>query len=175
MPFRPLLILAGALLLPSVGLSQKVRYDYDHGANFMNFHTYRLVKIANNPDVNQLTDQRIVAALEEELAKKGLRKVDMGGDLLVGYQAALTHETQYTTFNDGFGYYGYGGGFGTSTTTASTIPIGALTVDMMDPAKKQLVFRVNATDTLSDKPEKNAKKITKAMQKMFDKYPPKQK
>lgn len=175
MPFRPIPILAAALLLPSVGLCQKVRTDWDHGADFTKFKTYRLVKIADNPDLNQLSDQRIMAALEEELAKKGLRKVDTGGDVLVGYQAALSHETQYTTFNDGFGYYGYGGGFGTSTTTASTIPIGALTIDMMDPAKKQLVFRANATDTLSDKPDKNAKKIKKAMQKIFDKYPPKEK
>ncbi len=132
-----------------------------------------MVKIADNPDVSQLSDQRITAALEEELAKKGLRKVDTGGDLLVGYQGAISHETQYTTFNDGAGYYGWGGGFGTSTTTATTIPIGALTVDMMDPTRKQLVFRVTATDSLSDKPDKNAKKIKKAMEKMFDKYPPK--
>ena len=29
------------------------------------------------------------------------------------------------------------------TTTASTIPVGALTVDMFDPGRKQLVFRGN--------------------------------
>src|SRR5262245_30665857 len=121
MPLRPLFILAGALLLPSIGLSQKVRSDYDHGADFTKFHTYRLVKIADNPQVNQLTDQRIIAALEENLAKRGLMKVETGGDLLVGYQGSVTTETQYTTFNDGAGYYGWGAGFGTSTTTASTI------------------------------------------------------
>lgn len=175
MPLRPLFLLAGALLLPSIGLSQKVRFDYDHGADFSRYKTYRMVKIAENSQVNQLTDQRILSALEENLAKRGLMRVETGGDLLVGYQGSVTTETQYTTFNDGFGYYGWGAGFGTSTTTASTIPIGSLTVDMMDPARKQLVFRVTASDTMSDKPEKNAEKIQKAVKKMMEKFPPKQK
>ena len=60
-----------------------------------------------------------------------------------------------------------------STTTATAIPVGGLTVDMLDPTAKQLVWRGTASGTLSDKPEKNAQKITKAMQKIFDKYPPK--
>jgi len=36
---------------------------------------------------------------------------------------------------------------------------------MFDPARKQLVFRGTASGTLSDKPEQNAKKISKAMEK----------
>jgi len=35
------------------------------------------------------------------------------------------------------------------------------------------VFRGTASGTLSDKPEQNAKKISKAMEKIFEKYPPK--
>lgn len=62
-----------------------------------------------------------------------------------------------------------------STTTAQNIPVGTLAIDMLDPANKQLVFRGTASDTLSDKPEKNADKIQKAVKKIFDKYPPKAK
>ena len=64
MPFRPLSILAAALLLPSVGLCQKVRTDWDHGADFTKYKTYRLVKIADNPDVSQLADHFIRDASE---------------------------------------------------------------------------------------------------------------
>jgi hypothetical protein len=35
-----------------------------------------------------------------------------------------------------------------------------------------LVWRGTASDTVSDKPEKNEKKIQKAAEKMFKKYPP---
>lgn len=165
-------LFAAVALLPSLAQAQKVRFDYDHGTNFTMFHTYRMVKIADNPAVNQLYDQRILSAIEEELAKKGLRRVEEGGDVLVGYQASVDKQTQYTTFNNGAGP-GWGWGSGISTTTSSTIPVGALMIDIMDPSKKQLIWRGTATDTLSDKPEKNTEKINKAVKKMFDKYPPK--
>jgi Domain of unknown function (DUF4136) len=56
---------------------------------------------------------------------------------------------------------------------SNTIPKGTLIVDLMDPNQKQLIFRGIATDTLSDKPEQNAKKIDSAVRKIFEKYPPK--
>lgn len=176
------LFAAAAVLLPSVTFAQKVRTDYAHGTDFTKFKTYKWVKISENPDVSQLADQRIVAAVDAELAKEGLTKTQDNPDLLVGYQAAVTRETQLNTFTSDtggpYGYgarWGYGWGSSTSTTTTSTILNGTLVVDMLDPHAKQLVFRGIATDTLSDKPEKNAKKIQKAAQKIFEKYPPKEK
>jgi len=103
MSTRTALVVMAALGFSSLGFAQKVRFDFDHGTDFAKFRTYRLVRTADNPTVNQLAGQRIVAALEEELAKKGLKKVDTGGDMLVGYQASVSRQTQYTTFNDGFG------------------------------------------------------------------------
>lgn len=160
------------LLLSFSASAQKVRTDYDHSADFSKYKTYQLVKIAVNPEISQLTEERITNALEQELAKKGFTKVDTGGDVLVGYQASVEKEREFTTFNSGVGP-GWGWGGGVSTTTESSIPVGGLTVDMMDPAQKQLIFRATVTETLSDKPEKNAEKIQKSMQKIFDKYPPK--
>jgi hypothetical protein len=181
MRFRLTLVFAGLLAVPSLSLAQKVNFDYDHGANFSMFHTYRLIRVGDNPAISQLYDQRIQAAMEEELSKKGLRRVQTGEDVVVAYQGAVGHETQYTTFNNGFGpSWGwgpgyYGGGSSISTTTATNIPTGQLTVDIFDPAKKQLLWKGTASDTLSDKPDKNNKKIQKAVQKLFDKYPPKEK
>ena len=148
------LFVTATILLPSVTVAQKVRTDYAHGTDFSKFKTYKWVKISDNPD------------------------------LLVGYQAAVTNQTQLNTYTSdmGGGAYGYGarwgygwGGSSTSTTTSSTIRNGTLVLDMMDPHQKQLIFRGVATDTLSDKPEKNIKKIQKAATKIFEKYPPKPK
>ena len=66
----------------------------------------------------------------------------------VGYQAAVSQEKEWNTYNMGggpgwgygAGWYGYGAG-GTSTTTSTTIHVGTLGVDMYDPAAKQLVWR----------------------------------
>ncbi len=178
------LFVTAAILLPSISVAQKVRTDYAHGTDFSKFKTYKWVKISDNPDLNQLMDQRIKEAFVAQLGKEGLTESEENPDLLVGYQAAVTHQTQLNTYTSdmGGGAYGYGarwgygwGGSSTSTTTSSTIRNGTLVLDMMDPHQKQLIFRGVATDTLSDKPEKNVKKIQKAVTKIFEKYPPKDK
>ena len=46
-------------------------------------------------------------------------------------------------------------------------------VDLIESKEKKLVWRGVGTDTVSDNPEKNEKKINNAAKKMFEKYPPK--
>jgi hypothetical protein len=172
---------AACLFLPSLAIAQKVRTDYDHAANFEKYKTYKWVKVETSAQVNQLAAQRITNAIDAALAKAGLTKSEDNPDLLVDYQAAVTNKTQLTTYSSGGGpgwgwgpRYSYGwGSSGISTTTSSTVPVGTLAVDLMDPQQKQLVFRGVVTDTLSDKPEKNTQKIQKAVAKIFEKYPPK--
>ena len=178
--------LAGwVLLLPGVLFAQKVEVDYAHGDNFSKYKTYTWAKEPNVESPNQLVEQRIVSNVDEVLAKKGLKRVDSGGDLMVAYQSSVTKQTQLTTMTSGMGGgwgpgpgwrrgWAYGGGSAISTTTASTIPVGTLVIDLLDPNEKQLVFRGVATDTLSSNPEKNTKKLVKAVNKIFDKYPPKE-
>ena len=50
--------------------------------------------------------------------------------------------------------------------------VGTLVVDIFNAKSKQLVYRGTATDELSDKPEKNAKKLAKASDKLFKDFPP---
>ncbi len=61
---------------------------------------------------------------------------------------------------------------GTASTTVSEYTVGTLVVDMFDAKTKNLVFRGIAEDEISDKPEKNAKKLEKASNKMFKEFPP---
>jgi hypothetical protein len=43
---------------------------------------------------------------------------------------------------------------------------------LYDAHTRQMVWRGVATDSVSDKPQKNTPRINKALQKMFAKYPP---
>ena len=61
---------------------------------------------------------------------------------------------------------------GTSSTTVSEYTVGTLVVDIFNAKSKQLLFRGTASDELSDKPEKNQKKLAKASDKMFKDFPP---
>jgi hypothetical protein len=96
-------------------------------------------------------------------------------DLVIGYQVAITHETQW----NGFGSFDRfpGSGFGTSmaTATSSTIPVGTLVLDVYDPATKRLVWVGFATKTinLSKDQQKNQKNLDKIVQKLLKDFPPK--
>jgi hypothetical protein len=59
-----------------------------------------------------------------------------------------------------------------ASTTVNTVHVGQAVVDIFDAKTKKLVFRGTASDELSDKPEKNEKKIEKATEKMFKDFPP---
>ncbi len=178
MMFGLALVLAGA----STVFAQDVRYNFDKNANFTSFKTYKWVVIKDGKHVNELVDQQIRAAIESELALKGLVRTDAANaDLYIGYQAAVDSEKQFNTFDTGWGYGpGYGGGWyggggmSSSTTTSTTIYVGTIAVDMYQAATKSLVWRGSATKTIDTKakPDKQQKNLAKAMAKLFKNYPP---
>jgi hypothetical protein len=179
-----LVLALAALLAGAINTSaQDVRYNFDKQANFSGFKTYKWVAIKGAQMPNELVDLQIKAAIDAELATKGLTRTDADtADLYVGYQTAVNTEKQFTSFDTGWGYgpgwYGggwYGGG-GMSTTTGetSTIYVGQLAVDMYHSPAKQLVWRAVASKTLDTKakPDKQQKNLTKAVDKLFKNYPP---
>jgi len=73
----------------------------------------------------------------------------------------------------GYGGYGWGGfGGGNATTTVNEYQVGTMVVDIFSTKDKKLIFRGVGQDEISDKPEKNEKKIEKGTEKMFKKFPP---
>lgn len=179
-----ILIIATLLLGASVVHAQDVRYDFDKSKDFSKYKTYKWVQIKGSDQVDELTAKQIVAAVDAELASKGLTRVDEdSADLYLGFQTAIGSEKQFNSFSTGWAYgpgwgpswYGYGG-MGTSSTygSTSTVYIGQLDLSMYDSAQKQLVWRGTATKTLDPKakPDKKQKNIIKAVQKLLKNYPP---
>ena len=60
----------------------------------------------------------------------------------------------------------------TTTTTVRRYTQGTLVIDIWDTRTNDLLWRGTVTDIISDNPEKNEKKMKKAMEKLFKKYPP---
>jgi hypothetical protein len=50
--------------------------------------------------------------------------------------------------------------------------VGTMVVDVFAAKDKKLVFRGTAQDEISDKSEKNTKKIEKGAEKIFKNFPP---
>src|SRR3954471_6777436 len=93
-----LMLLVGA----THALAQDVRYNFDNQANFASFRTYKWVVIKGATPLSDLADRQIKAAVDAELAKKGLSKADTDNvDLLIGYQGAVGQEKEYTQFDSG--------------------------------------------------------------------------
>ena len=181
------LLLIGLSCGAGNALAQDVRYDFDKEKDFSKYKTYKWVQIKDADQPDQLTANRIVSAVDAELATKGMTKTeDEKADLYIGYQTALRSEKEFTAYNTGWGYgpgwgrgwYGYGG-MATTTTygSTSTVYIGQLDLSMYDSATKQLVWRGVASKTLDPKakPEKKDKNVTKAVQKLLKNFPPKPK
>ena len=167
-----LINLTALMCLGVAAFAQDVQFDYDRSANFNAYKTYQWVDYKTVQVGDELLDRDIKRAVDEQLAGKGLRRVESGGDLLVGYQAGISQEREF----DSLGAGGWGGPFGCGNhrVTTSTIDIGKLTIGLFDPATKQLVWRGAASKTLniSKDPDKNYRNLEKAMAKLFTNYPP---
>jgi hypothetical protein len=152
--------------------AQQVQTDFDKQVNFSQYKTYswKIVQV-NNP----LWQPRIKNAVDSQLAAKGWKLVDDGGDVVVvavgTTQTQRTLDTFYNGFGGGYRWRGFGGS-GISTTAEHDYKEGTLVVDMFDAKSKQLIWRGGAQDMLSENPDKNEKKLDKAVVKMFKKFPP---
>jgi hypothetical protein len=166
-------LIAGLMLLGTITFAQSVNYDFDRSANFHAFKTYMWVRGAALPDA--LINQRIVTAINAQLAAKGLRLVERSDnpDLLVGYHAAFDVDVQINGFGSGWGGFRYPGSF-SGAARADEIVTGTLIVDMVDAASRTIVWRGTATKeiNINAKPAQRDKNIARATEKLFKNYPP---
>jgi hypothetical protein len=165
-------------------IGQDVRYNFDRNTDFSKFKTYKWVTLKDAARVDDMREKQVMAAVDAELAKKGLTKVDDdSANLYVGYQAGIGQEKQFTSFSSDWGYgggwyrggwYGPTGGMSTTTGQTSTIYTGQLALDLYDSANRDLVWRGVASKTLDPKakPDKQQKNLAKAAGKLLKNYPP---
>jgi hypothetical protein len=153
--------------------AQQVKFDYDRSADFNQYKTFSWGTVHTQ---NPLWVERIKSAVDSALTAKGWTLVDSGGSVsIMAMEMNETHQT-LNTYYDGFGggwrWGGLGDSFGDSTTTESTYKVGTLVVDLFDSKTKTLIWRGSASDTLSDKSDKNIKHLDKAVDKLFERFPP---
>ncbi len=167
-----------AVLFSTAAFAQKINIDWDRGANFANYHTYMWEKSPH--PAKGFWDQRIVDAIDKQLQAKGLTKVDSNPDLWVVYSNSIHDQKELVgtgySYGPGWGW-GWWGAPGPSTVTYNTYVTkqGTLVVEIADAKNKDLLWRGSATETISDNSNKNIKNLDKAVNKLFQKYPPKEK
>jgi len=165
-----------AFLYATALFAQQVQTDYDRGADFSRYKTYSWEKVQTQ---DALLIDRIKGAVNAALATKGWTPVESGGDVsIVAMEMTKVHSTvntYYDSFGGGWGWrggFGGGGESGDATTNVEHYKVGTLVVDLFDAKTKKLFWRGSASDTISNKSDKNIRDLDKGVQKMFDHFPP---
>jgi hypothetical protein len=158
----------------------KVTYDFDGQADFSKYKTYAFSEDALNLPVQQLNRDRILKAVENEMAGKGFTKVESNPDVLIDLHVKAEQKREATaTTTPTYGYggpwrYGYGGGFSTTQINYNDYIEGTLFVNMVDNAAQKIAWQGRATKTIDEdiSAEKREQNINYAVKQIFTKYPP---
>ena len=174
---RKICSLLGIPLLAAIPLfAQQVKTDYDRSADFSQYKTYSWGNVHTQ---DALWVDRIKAAVNSALAAKDWRQLESGADVsIMAMEMTKDHRTlntYYDNFGGGWAWRwagGFGDSIGTSTTTEEMYTVGTLVIDLFDTSAKKLIWRGSASDTFSHKSDKNIKHFNRAVEKMFDHFPP---
>ena len=169
---RAVAFTAAALLAATAGRAQDVSIDFDKATNFGGYKTFA-VKLGTAWG-NPLGEKRVTDEITSSLVEKGwhVAPADKADVIVVLHGATDKKKSLDTFYTGGYGGYRWGGMGGSSQTTVHEYTVGTLVTDMFDAKTKNLIWRGTASDELSDKPEKNAKKLAKAGDKLFKDFPP---
>jgi hypothetical protein len=173
---------SGLALLVACSPSLKVSSDYDKSVDFTKYKTFAMYQLQDKSGaVSQLNQNRIFDAVKKQMIAKGFTENDANPDVLVNVVTYLKEKQQVTANTNYYGYggyyrpYAYGGGMASGTTTYNTYNYhdGTLMVDVVDAAKKQLVWQGVGNKEI-DKPSKDPDKvIPEAVAKIMASFPPK--
>lgn len=173
---RPLWILALVAAAGCGGPKLTVDSDYEPSTDFAKYKTWSWMAGAkpSEKDIDSLSQKRIREAIEEELPKRGLSKVEDGGDLIANYQISVQHKIESSPATVGVGY-GWGPAhIGVSKSPTREYDEGTLVLDLVDPKTKTLIWRGTAKGTVHPDaaPEERKERIRSAVAYLLEDYPP---
>jgi hypothetical protein len=178
-----LLLLAVFLTVSAMPASAKVQVDFNPEIDFSKYKTFayiggveNLVMLQLNPE---LINDRVHRAVTREMTAKGLREVRSNDnpDLVVRYWANSSTQINVSAMGNWGPYGAYIGsywGFLYDTVTATSQREGSLLLDLIDPRKKDLVWRLYIMRKINNV-DKAWKQADEDFTKGFESYPPSQK
>jgi Domain of unknown function (DUF4136) len=175
----------------------KVEIDHSKTADFTTFKTYRWLPPSKpqttiapgapgdpRPAMTALEPQ-VRAAVDRQLAAKGLRRVDQGdADLLVADYIAVEGRLDTAQLGTEYAYTtdwalpiprSLGQETMTPTTFSKYVEEGSIVIDLISTANERAVWRgnVHAPVNRMNSPRERQARVEKAISQLFEKYPPK--
>ena len=183
-------LMIGALVA-SLAPAQKldIKSEYDRTADFSSLTTYQWLKsppvktatapdAATNPGLSQeVLEPHILAAVDRELGRRGMRVVETAPQVHVVYYAALNVGMDSAVLGS---YYQYITGWGSpilpgsAPTISSTVyEEGSIVVDVVSMQSHKAIWRGSASTRVNHEntQEKRIARINEAIRRMFDRFP----
>ena len=191
-PFRLNSSFAGSLLVAAAiamaGCATKIntRSQTDPGVNLASYHTYNFVAEpgTNRGGYSTPITGYFKTAVSRELNARGYKQVESNPDLLINFNTNAREQvdirsTPSMNYGVGYGYYGYRGGmyaagpvYGGTDVETVRYKQGTANIDVVDAAKKQLVWEGIAEGKITDKMMKNPQAtIDGVITETFANYP----
>ena len=181
------LLLIPFLLLLAACQSPRVERDFDASRDFARYRSWSWQEPAvqyrpDDPRINSdLTEQRLRAAIGQQLDQRGLRQAQPGtaADLKVQvWMIVDQRQDQISTSYGGYwgGYWGGGwGGPGFSETRTLDYKVSTLQIDLLDGRDGKLVWRGSAEQVMRQSPaapEAREAAIRQSVAQVLEHYPP---
>lgn len=158
-----------------------VTNDYDPAFSFDGVQSYAILYKSKDGS-NTLTDERIMAAIDDQLSLRGYTKQKrQSADIYVVFHTNVQNKTRVTQDYQRIGvtpyrygrYYGYAGMMSVPVTRTYNYDEGKLLVDILDSKEHKIVWRGVATDTLKKHktPEDRIAYINEVMMEIFKTLP----
>ncbi len=162
---------------------QKINVAYDKQLNFAQFKTYAWAPLGA-PVVHPMLAANVVGAIDQELQSRGLQRVEMDANpgLIIKIYGSVDRDSTLSSndplYNETGGIPPFDPSFSGSLligmygNTTITIHKGQMVVDLIDAAKKKLVWRGMSQQNLAaHNPNKLLSQVNTAVAKMFKQYP----
>jgi hypothetical protein len=169
-----LILLLSAFVIAGCASVPDILTDYDRDADFGAYSTYNFVEGAgpDHGNYQSLFTQYVIEAVTVEMENRGYTK-SSDPDLLVNFGAKLADKIDVRTTSAPMtgGYYGYRGGpyrygawggYGYGTQThVSEYTEGTFNIDIIDNARRQLVWEAIGIGRISEKKWDNLEETIK--------------
>ena len=185
---RSMLSLAAAVsvvLLAGCASGPVANADFDRTADFTSYKTFGFASPlgTDRSGYQTVLSQHLKTATQREMEARGMRLDTGAPQLLVNFSANLSDKLRITStptmgVGVGRGYYGYRAGMYSAwpayadQTTVTQYKEGTLNIDVVDVARKQLVWEGVVTDSVTQQTLDNVQAaIDTAVAAAFAKYP----
>ncbi len=175
---RAIPIVVAAALFPACASGPTIRSEVDPSADLASYRTFTFLEPfgLDRDGFRTPIGTMVRDAVQHELLRRGLQPVAEGGDLLVNAGGNIVDKQRVDTYPT-TGYYGYrhgyyGGWSGYPDVVVTNYREGSLTIDLVDRARKQMVWTATAVGKVRDVDQETRKQnITNVVAEIFTTHP----